>query len=452
MHRVDDTICALASPRGGALRGIVRLSGPVVRDCLTRIVSLPADAWFQEVTVPTVLTGTIAIPDVNAPLPCSVYFWPSNRSYTRQPAAEIHTLGSPPLLSGVVTVCCDAGARLAEPGEFTMRAFLAGRLDLTQAEAVLGVIDAQGQEELDVALRQLAGGMATPLHQLREDLLTLLAHLEAGLDFVEEDIEFISSEGVIEQLDDASSNIDTLLEQMRRRSGTMDRYRIVLVGQPNAGKSSLLNGLVQQSAAIVSDVAGTTRDYVSCPMTFGAFECDLIDTAGMEEHTPETSVTNAAQQAASQQQQQADIVLFCVDQSRPLTARDNERLQNLPRNTILVMTKSDLTASTSIEAAIRTSATTGQGLDVLRTAVVDRLNLLQGDVRILATTTQRCRDSLTRALASLRSAREAAIASLGDEFVAVELREALDELGRVVGAVYTDDILDRVFRQFCIGK
>ena len=233
---LDDTIAAIATAPGGALRGIVRLSG-------AQCVTIATHAFEPDQTdsspagrFPTCRRGTINLPRDLGRVPVTLYLWPTTSSYTRQPTAELHLPGSPPLLEAALEIVCQAGARLARPGEFTLRAFLAGRLDLTQAEAVLGVIDAQGRQELDSALAQLAGGLARPLAALREQLLDLLAQLEAGLDFVDEDIEFISPAQLNHQLAAAAQLVENLANQMRDRSESGRLSRVVLVGLPNTGK------------------------------------------------------------------------------------------------------------------------------------------------------------------------------------------------------------------------
>ncbi len=227
-------------------------------------------------------------------VPCDLFLWPGNRSYTREPVAELHTVGSPPVLQAVLAGACRAGARLAEPGEFTLRAFLAGRLDLTQAEAVLGVIDAGGADELQAALAQLAGGFARPLHQLREDLVQLLAELEAGLDFVEEDIRFISQQAVLARLESAGSLLATVTQQLASRYAARELPQVALVGPPNVGKSSLFNALVERFGdndgskakrtmpALVSARRGTTRDYLTAMISLDGVRCELVDTAGVD--------------------------------------------------------------------------------------------------------------------------------------------------------------------------
>ena len=216
-YSTDDTICAIGTAAGGAARGMVRISGPEAIAIAGRVFRAEDDGPLEEIRIPTALTGqlrlnpTVTNGSAGGPLPysqfaseslvpCDLFLWPTRRSYTREPVAELHTLGSTPVLEAVLAAVCRHGARLAEPGEFTMRAFLAGRVDLTQAEAVLGVIDAGDADQLAAALTQLAGGLARPLQTLRENLLQLLAELEAGLDFVEDDIRFISQAEVIERL------------------------------------------------------------------------------------------------------------------------------------------------------------------------------------------------------------------------------------------------------------
>jgi tRNA modification GTPase len=214
-----DTICAIATAPGGAGRGMVRVSGPEAVAIVTRCFESNVAGAILSLQHATALTGRVRIEIDAKPrdVPCDLFLWPSNRSYTREPIAELHTIGSAPLLGSLMSALCRAGAHLAEPGEFTLRAFLAGRLDFTQAEAVLGVIDARGSEDLDAALAQLAGGLAKPLNRLREDLLQMLVELEAGLDFVEEDIEFISPHELHERLESAMQLLDDVAQQMVMR-------------------------------------------------------------------------------------------------------------------------------------------------------------------------------------------------------------------------------------------
>jgi tRNA modification GTPase len=450
---MEDTIAAIASAPGGALRGILRLSGPGVVSCLRPCFRADREGDLSACTRPSLIRGQLQLSGPLGDVPCDLYLWPGSRSYTRQPAAELHTIGSPPLLDAALRAVCAAGARLAEPGEFTLRAFLAGRLDLTQAEAVLGVTDARSRQELDVALSQLAGGLAGPLRQLRERLLDLLAHLEAGLDFVDEDIEFISAVELQAELADAAAAVARLESQMASRGESADEFRIVLVGWPNVGKSSLLNALVGEQAAIVSEVAGTTRDYLTRHTSMDGLPCMLIDTAGIETES-RGGVADIAQTFATQQAEQAHVQLLCLDATRRLNAWERAVLQaDAPTNRIVVLTKIDSQRATDLALeAVETSSRTGEGLPALRRAIFDMLSTNVADEGCVAGTAIRCRESLRRAAEALGHARQAADEQRGDEIVAAEIRLALDELGQVVGAVYTDDVLERIFSRFCIGK
>jgi tRNA modification GTPase len=444
---IDDTIAAIASAPGGGVRGIVRISGA---DCLriaSQIFNSPA-AQLSQLRVATCLEGELRLPPPIGMLPARLLVWPTSRSYTRQPTAELHTLGSPPILQATLQAVCRAGARVAGPGEFTLRAFLAGRIDLPQAEAVLGVIDAQDQLALQTALAQLAGNLSRPLAALRERLLDLLSHLEAGLDFVEEDIEFVSREELASELASALAELQAVEAKMHSRGTANELPRVALLGAPNAGKSSLFNSLVQADAALVSPQAGTTRDYVSRIARFEGLDCLLVDTAGLDD-SPGDEIQVAAQALSQRSHKQADLSLWCCDATRPIVRPPPEFD---PARTLCVLTKWDQAKIDEVPPGwLRTSAHTCFGITDLRQAIAASfIDQKRGEV--VPATSVRCRLSLQGAHKALSEAQAALVAGTGEEVVAAELRLALDELGQVVGAVYTDDILDRVFSRFCIGK
>lgn len=456
---LDDTIAAIASPPGGAARGIVRLSGPNVWACLVDCFAAEPAVDFTKLTTASALSGRMRVEGWASDLPCHVLLWPDERSYTGQPVAEIHTIGSPPVLEAALRMVCRAGARLAEPGEFTLRAFLSGRIDLTQAEAVLGVIDAAGPEELDTALTQLAGGLARPLHRLREQLVELLAHLEAGLDFPEEDLPFITREELDRSLAEAADAVERVAAQLTARNTSSPVLHAVLLGRPNAGKSSLFNALAG-GIALVSSQPGTTRDYLVAEVDLAGLKCQLVDTAGIEPTAEEVGI--ATQSMTASQARNAWLRLVCVDATRPLDDWDRQQLAQNSDRQVIVLTKIDAEAvSTDAASAslllrakegsmlVRTSAATGAGLDDLRRALRSAAEAgTAASLGAVAGTAARCRESLRLAAQCLAQAREA----MGEELAALEIRTALDELGAVVGAVYTDDLLHRVFSRFCVGK
>lgn len=497
MYPLDDTIAAISSPPGGAARGMVRLSGPQTPTVVQQLFQAHDGRPLSAPTRPTVIPGSLCLPGMASDLPCELYLWPDGRSYTGGAVAEIHTLGSRPLLEAVLGAVGTAGARMAEPGEFTLRAFLAGRIDLTQAEAVLGVIDAADPDELQVALAQLAGGLAGPLHALRDTLVDLLAHLEAGFDFADEDLPFITPDELHRQLVEAAESVGKLARQMASRGETAGTIRAVLVGWPNTGKSSLFNALVRDTGALVSEHPGTTRDYLTAELDLDGVKCQLIDTAGMapEPDRPLDDVQRAAQAAAAEQTRRAHVQLLCIDSTRPLNDWEGSELGRVPvGQRIVVLTKVDAAGeagllvpgrrtgsvsvgwdevppteraaaedggtsshptspTASLPARLRTSSVTGEGIAALREEL--RLAVLTAGAsgaEVVAGTAARCRESLRLAAGSLKRALKIARTGRGEELVAAEVRVALDELGKVVGAVYADDVLDRIFRRFCIGK
>jgi len=446
----DDTICAIASAPGVAARGIIRLSGPESLSSLAAIC-MPFELPSQSLVLPIEIEV-----EGSRSIRADAYIWPSTRSYTKQPSVEIHMNGSRPLLDDVLSRLCERGARIAQPGEFTMRAFLAGRIDLPQAEAVLGVIDADNDKQLKSALSQLAGGLSSTLKVLRDELIHLLAHLEAGLDFVEEDIEFISSDELQNRLGGISRQLTETLQQMQSRTTQTEAYQIVLTGLPNAGKSSLMNAITGDEIAIVSEQAGTTRDYIKMKVDIGGFPCELVDTAGIETVLGdglESTVKNSAQSHTAKQTSGAHLILSCIDLSSTdsgLVARD------IPQTpSILVGTKSDLGTDRNEEIAefdVKTSSVSCEGIESLVELIAKRLEEHSHQGEFLFSTSSRCRDCLAQAVESIEQAISVAQNNLGEELVAADLRLALDQLGQIIGVVYTDDILDQIFGQFCIGK
>ena len=452
LYPLDDTIVAIASAPGGGPRGIVRVSGPATGVCLQSLTASDAiPSSERTVAFPTELKLAAL-----SPLPADVYYWPSARSYTGQPAAEIHTLGSPPLLEHLLETLCTTDVRLAEPGEFTLRAFLSGRIDLTQAEGVLGTIDAVGTHQLDAALVQLAGGLAEPLRNLRETLIDLLAHLEAGFDFADEDLPFLDADQLQRQLAEACKQIVGLATRMtaRRESGTT--VRVVFSGPPNVGKSSLFNALATDVGALVSDVPGTTRDYLCADLELDGVACRLIDTAGIAPSGERGScrIDQTAQGIAQQLAEEADVLLICRDAVTGGLGDEHDMNSDKGPLVIYVRTKADLTDwRDSTSTAIATSAQTKVGIREFESRIREAvLEVKMGDGDVVVGTAVRCREALRTAAESLERAAALAINEDGEELIAAEMRMALDELGRVVGAVYTDDLLDRIFSRFCIGK
>jgi tRNA modification GTPase len=437
----QDTIVALASAPGPGARAVVRLSGPRVLDIATRVFQATAEV---QPGVCRFYTGDVRLPELAAPLPAELYFWPAPRTYTGQDLAEVHTVSCPPLVELLVGACLAAGARAARPGEFTLRGFLAGKLDLPRAEAVHAVVAAGSRDELNAALAQLAGGVSRPLQALRDDLLNLLADVEAALDFAEEDLQFVGQRQMLERLAKGMALVMLLGKQLRQRAVADGRpFRAVLAGRPNAGKSSLFNAL-SGAAALVSPEPGTTRDYLVRRLDLDGVHVELVDTAGW---TPAAcGLERQAQDLGREQTETADLVLLCLEAGLAPDARDAELLG---RDDVLgVATKCD--KSPGRQGLLATSAVTRSGLPALRAVLAERARARQRPA--LAPSLSRCRHHVDACLASLRRAHANALNEDPPELLALELRGAIDQLGEMVGAVYTDDLLDRIFSRFCIGK
>jgi tRNA modification GTPase len=440
MH-TRDTITALSTPAGPGARAIVRISGPATVAVLTPLFVSPQPLVAGRRAL---LSGHLRLPDL-APLPADVYFWAAPHSYTGQDLAEIHLLSSLPLVDLVIAQLLQAGCRAAQPGEFTLRAFLAGKLDLTRAEAVHAVIASGSRAELKQALKQLAGGMARPLQELRDDLLNLLADVEASLDFAEEDIRFVQPEEMLNRISKALAQVTLLGKQLEQRGLAERVFRVVLTGRPNVGKSSLFNALAGADA-LVSPQPGTTRDYLVQRLHLGETYIELIDTPGWQAESG--TITTQAQTLARAQAEQADLLLLCVEAGQALTLEEEAMCRRPHPPVIPIATKCDL-ATPSLDM-LATSAVTGSGLDALRSLLAERARCHQQPP--LAPSLSRCRHHVQSCLEQLRRAHGIVLFEEPLELLALELRGALEQLGEMVGTVYTDDLLDRIFSRFCIGK
>ena len=449
----NDTIAAISSATGPACRGIVRVSGRDLFEILDRVLATTR----PDVKRASRFESVVEV-QPGARVPVAVNLWPDARSFTGEPMAELHLPGSPPLVDAVLRRVCESGARPARRGEFTLRAFLAGKLDLAQAEAVLGVIDAADSAELTTALKQLAGGLSSRISAVRDDLLNLLADLEAGLDFVDDDIEFVSSSETVGRLTSAADVISEIERSASDRMQSRTQARVVLAGLPNAGKSTLFNALLNQDAAIVSDQSGTTRDYLTASTCWKGVDVELIDTAGWE--LDQSGIESLAQHFRDEQIRDADLVVWCssamlkdgeIDRDQELIALLPDAGHVLRVSTQIDRADAGLDSQLAVDAGV--SAMTGEGLSELRQQMLDRLKSDASETaELLGSTAARSRTALKRAVSSLLAARDAAEYRAGDELVAVEIREAIASVSEVVGTVYTDDLLDRIFSRFCIGK
>lgn len=457
MYSLDDTIAAIATSIGQSGVGIIKLSGPQAPAIAHRIFR---PARHTTIFKPHRLHyGTIVDPDSGQTLDeALVVHMPQPHSYTRQHVVEIQAHGGVVPLRQILQLVFSLGARPAEAGEMTLRAFLNGRLDLAQAEAVLDVIEAKTDAALRVATGQLRGGLSAEVSELRALLLNQLAFLEASIDFVEDEIPF---QDIIGPLFRVSARLEKLLSSADRGLIYRQGVKAAIVGQPNVGKSSLLNALLRGDRAIVTSIPGTTRDTLEETANVGGIPLVLVDTAGIRANSGD-EVERIGIERSQAALAQADIALLVVDSANPVNSADWE-IEQLVGNkpALLVINKIDLPAASVAPPAdflprasrVQISATTGHGIGRLEAAIESLV--LGGRVTLADTplmSNPRHKALIQRALIGTRSAIEAQQSGLTPDLVSIDVRDAVESLGEITGETVTEDLLDTIFSNFCIGK
>ena len=454
-----DTIVAIATPPGRGGLGIVRLSGPRARAIAEPLLRLrnplaPGQARFGHIVDPA---SGAALDEVVAT------FFAAPHSYTAEDVVEIAAHGAPVLLDFLLRAALAGGARLAEPGEFTRRAFLSGRLDLTAAEAVHDLVEASTLEQARVAAAQLDGSLARAVLPAKQQLLELIAALEAGVDFAEDDVDLLPQAEILARLAAVASTIGSLADSFGYGRLLRSGFSLAIVGRPNAGKSSLFNRLLERPRAIVTAHPGTTRDPITEPLSLAGIPVQLIDTAGLRdapagpEHEAESEGIRRSRAALAE----ADFALLVIDAATRepdrLHAEDARTLGTLAgRPCLIVYSKVDL-LEPALQAempaeAVACSAVTGDGVERLRQRIVAGLTEGAPAAETALVTNLRQHTALTEGVAALTRAATAAHANLPHELLLLDLYAALESLDSLTGATTSDDILGRIFATFCIGK
>lgn len=383
-----------------------------------------------------------------------VTWFAAPRSYTAEDVVEIACHGAPVVLRFGVEQACRHGARLAEPGEFTLRAFVHGRIDLPQAEAVRDLIDSTTLYQARVAARQVEGSVARLLAPLKHQLLELIALLEAGIDFAEDDISVAPPEEILRRLDPLTAGVEKLVKSFSYGRLVHDGVSLAIVGRPNVGKSSLFNRLLEQDRAIVTDIPGTTRDLVSETVALAGVPIRFVDTAGIRAGSD--LVESLGIERSLQAMADADLTLVVVDRSAPLTDGDEQILRRAAEQGrhIVVANKSDLPPIAQIaHPAVAVSAATGEGLDALRQQVLNAIgHAAQAEHEFAFITSLRQEQLLAECAGALRCARLAVEENIPHEMLLLDLYGALHPLDAITGKTTADDILNRIFSTFCIGK
>ncbi|MFN2577205.1 MAG: tRNA uridine-5-carboxymethylaminomethyl(34) synthesis GTPase MnmE [Pyrinomonadaceae bacterium] len=454
MFALNDTIVALATPPGRGGIGVIRLSGPASLQMLRKLVT--SDDFHAE---PNVLNlRSLIDPATNETLDQAlVCYFKAPYSFTGEDVVELHCHGSPILLRAVVDVTLALGARMATPGEFSLRAVANGRMKLSEAEAVRDLVDAQTEAAARQATRQLKGEISHALQPLKDELLKIIVRLESSLEFVEDDLPLIEQDQLAGSLRGVGAQCERMAKTFSRGKLLRDGIRVTLIGRPNVGKSSLFNSLVGRARAIVTDIPGTTRDAITESLGVGGVPVIITDTAGLRVSTDQIEVMGVDR--TKREAADSDLLIVVIDGSEPLTQEDREvLLQAANRRYLIALNKSDLGTFSIMRVTddpgpvISVSAKTEAGLDCLRTAILKPFTNGNATSEGLLITNARHHDLLSRAMEAIKTSESLLRDRASEEIILVGLLNALRYLGEITGETTSDEILGKIFSTFCIGK
>jgi len=457
----EDTIAAVATPIGQAGIGIVRMSGPRALDIARKVFQPQKPVRFFQSH--RLYLGHLVDPQTGSQVDEILFsFMKAPHSYTREDVVEMNSHSGYLLLSRILELLLKEGARLAKPGEFTFRAFMNGRIDLTQAEAIVDIINAQSERGLQLASQQISGDFRSEIQRLEQEVLEILAHVEVAIDFPDEEPGVLPRQATGDRIEEhLIKPIEKIIAAHGQRKIWVDGIHTVIAGRVNVGKSSLLNRLLNEERALVTPVPGTTRDVIESTVHIEGLPLRLMDTAGFRKVTGK--VERIGIDLAERKLARADLSLIVIDQSRPLNHDDlNLIAKSRGRTALVIVNKIDLPSrldERSLKKAlddlpsVRISALTGEGIDHLRKAI-ERL-ILEGPADMLTThvvPNLRHKQALSEAAGFFTNAAQNTKDGLPAEIIATDLSSGLEALGRIVGATTTEDVLDKIFSQFCLGK
>ena len=456
----EDTISQIATPHGVGGIGIIRVSGTAAL-AVARAVFRPMRGTLGEIAPYTARYGNIVAADGTVIDEGILLYMRAPHSYTGEDTVELQCHGGTIVLREVLRRTWEAGARPAEAGEFTKRAFLNGRLDLARAEGVMELIAAKSVRAARAARERMAGALSEEIIEIRQSLLGAIARIEAGIDFPEDDIPAASDVALMEDITDAAAAVQHLLTGAQAGRILREGVKTVIVGRPNVGKSSLLNALVGTERAIVTEVPGTTRDVIEEEISVEGIPLRLLDTAGLR--ATEDAVERIGVARTEQHLADAELVLAVFDRSSALTDEDREllaRLRTMHADTIILCNKEDCASVLRVTdfdgmnaPVLMISAHAGTGMDALRATIADRIRMMEGDLSDGALPNkEREAEVLRRALGHLAEAERTLAADMGSDFVSIDLRAAYETLGEILGETVDTDLIDRIFSEFCIGK
>ncbi|HTN43611.1 MAG TPA: tRNA uridine-5-carboxymethylaminomethyl(34) synthesis GTPase MnmE [Nitrospiria bacterium] len=459
-------MCAIATPVGEGGIGVIRLSGGRAIAMASEVFETKKGLTANDLVSHTIHLGVVRNPSNGERLDeVMLAIMRAPRTYTRLDTVEVYSHGGPLLLHRILDLFLGRGARLAEPGEFTKWAFLNGRIDLTQAEAVMDLIHSKTEAAHRVALAQLGGELNRRIAHLRESAVQLLAEIEAGIDFTEEDIRFLNQDQVKVRITELINRTEALIKTAASGKAIREGIATAIVGRPNAGKSSLLNALLLQNRAIVTPVPGTTRDILEEYLNLDGIPIRIIDTAGLRE--TEDLVEREGVLRTRQAIERADLILLVLDISQQLGHEESRLIEDTAgKKRLIVCTKIDLLMENSrnrqlvdllgqdnIDSVVFISTRTGEGLDYLRKAIVKEVRsgiVTCGEREAMINA--RHNSLLLQGQHAMKNAHRSLIEEAPPELIAVDIRTAIDRLGEITGETTTEDLLEKIFKGFCIGK
>lgn len=455
------TIAAISTAPGAGGIGIIRMSGKEAFCILKRIFKTTKEWETDTLQGHTIKYGHI-LKEGEVIDEVLVSFFTAPHSYTTEDVCEINSHGGTYVVQKILEVCLENGAELAEPGEFTQRAFLNGRMDLSQAEAVMDIIKAKTQKEAKSSIQQLEGYLSNQIQKIREKLMELMVQIEVSIDYPEYDVEEVQQQKAREKLEEVEQGLEKLRESFANGKIVKEGIKVALIGRPNVGKSSLLNAILKEERAIVTQMEGTTRDTIEESITVEGIPIHIIDTAGIRQATNE--VEKIGIEKSKKMVEEAELIIAIFDASRTLEKEDKEILALLRnKKSIIILNKKDLGKNNITKQEIRTiekeasilsiSAKEAEGIEAIYQEIVRIFKLEEINLDDSAVVTNlRHKNSILKAIEQLQKAKEAIQYNLPIDICAISIKEMMEELGKITGESVTEDIIKEIFSKFCLGK
>lgn len=459
-----ETIVAISTAMGNGGIGIIRMSGKESFDILKKIFknSKNEEINIEEIKGYTMQYGNIVDSKTGEKIDeVLVSFFKNPKSYTRENMCEINSHGGMVVEKRILEECLKNGAILAEPGEFTKRAFLNGRIDLSQAESIMDLINSKTEKEAKASINQLQGELSNKINEIRHDLLDIMADIEASIDYPEYDIEEVTNNKALETLNKVENKLEILKDSFRSGKILKEGIKTAIIGRPNAGKSSLLNRILKEERAIVSEIEGTTRDTIEEFITIKGIPLKIVDTAGIRKTTDiveEIGVKKALNIA-----KEAELVLAIIDNTKELNSEDLEILELIKeKNAIILLNKTDINENNlesrkeiidTNKKVIKISAKNGNGVEELYNEIENMFQIkeLQSDGEIIIIN-MRHKNQIENAINSIKKAKEVINNNMPIDIISISIKQILEELGKITGENVSEDIINEIFSKFCLGK